>query len=87
MQDSEKLEMANRSSHVHLKSRRRIVFDNFLGGISWGVGSVIGASIVVGIIGIIVIRTSTIPLIGDLVRVVMNEIQTGVNEITKNTTE
>lgn len=31
--------------------KRDILVGNFLGGLSWGIGSVIGASVVVGIIG------------------------------------
>lgn len=86
MQISEKLNNSNKSSHVHLKSKKHIVIDNFLGGISWGVGSVIGATIIVGIVGILIVRTSTIPLIGDVVKVVISEIQIGINEI-KNSTQ
>jgi len=33
------------------RKKRDILFRNFLGGIAWGVGSVVGASLIVGIIG------------------------------------
>ncbi|MDD2823240.1 MAG: DUF5665 domain-containing protein [Candidatus Daviesbacteria bacterium] len=33
--------------------KRTIMVNNFLGGISWGVGTVIGASVVVGALGYI----------------------------------
>ena len=40
---------------THLKAngnltKRKIMLNNFLGGLSWGVGTVIGATIVVGIL-------------------------------------
>jgi len=34
-------------------SKKDIMIGNFLGGLSWGVGSAIGASVVVGIVGYI----------------------------------
>lgn len=34
----------------HFLSKRKVIFLNFIGGISWGIGSVIGASIIVAII-------------------------------------
>ena len=33
------------------RKKRDIIFRNFLGGIAWGLGSVIGATVVVAIIG------------------------------------
>lgn len=32
-------------------SKKDIIIGNFLGGMSWGIGTVIGASVIVGIIG------------------------------------
>lgn len=73
-------DLQNRAEHVHLKSRRKIMTDNFLGGISWGFGSVIGATLIVGLLGLAVVRTRNIPLLGDIVKVVVTEIQTGIQE-------
>jgi hypothetical protein len=49
--------------------------NNFLGGISWGVGSVIGATVVIGVIGFVIAQTRSLPLIGHLVEVTMDEIE------------
>lgn len=77
---NEKLDLSNKSNHVQLKSKKSIVIDNFLGGIAWGFGTVIGATIIVGILGLLIVRTSSIPLIGDVVKIISTEIQLGVKE-------
>lgn len=55
--------------------RSTLMINNFLGGISWGVGSVIGATLVVSILALILAQTSHIPLIGTIVESVMTEIE------------
>lgn len=40
------------TANAHL-SRKKVMIYNFLGGLSWGFGTVIGASVVVAIIGAI----------------------------------
>lgn len=77
------VDFSNKSDHVHFKSRKRIITDNFIGGMSWGLGTVIGATIIVGILGLAVVRTKNVPLLGDIVKIFASEIQTGFNEITK----
>lgn len=89
MQDSSsdgdiKLSQSNRNKHVYLKGRKQIMIDNFLGGISWGLGTVIGATLIVGILGLLIVRTRTIPLIGDVIQVITTEIQLGVKEFASN---
>lgn len=89
MQDSSsesdiKLNQSNRNKHVYLKGRKQIMIDNFLGGISWGLGTVIGATLIVGILGLLIVRTRTIPLIGDVIQVITTEIQLGVKEFASN---
>lgn len=77
------VDFRNKSDHVHFKSRKRILADNFLGGMAWGLGSVIGATIIVGVLGIAIVRTKSIPLVGDVVKVVISEIQSGIKEFSK----
>lgn len=82
--DSKKTNKSHlRSLRVHLRSRRRIFFDNLLGGIAWGVGSVIGATIIIGLLSLIFVRMNKIPLIGDLVGKFASEINEAEEE-TKN---
>lgn len=40
------------TSNAHV-SKKDIIIGNFLGGIAWGVGTVVGASVIVAIIGAI----------------------------------
>jgi hypothetical protein len=49
------------------RSRSEIMINNFLGGIAWGVGSVLGATIVISLIGLILAQFSSVPLIGNVV--------------------
>lgn len=45
-------------------SKKQIMLANFLGGLSWGVGSVIGASVIVAIIGAILSQMGVFSAIG-----------------------
>lgn len=47
-------------------SKKQIMLANFLGGLSWGVGSVIGASVVVAVIGAILNQMGVFSAIGGL---------------------
>jgi hypothetical protein len=48
-------------------SRKRIVINNFLGGISWALGTTVGFSLVVAIAGIILKQVGVVPFFGNLV--------------------
>ena len=43
----------------------KIFVKNFIGGVAWGVGSVIGATIVVALVVIVVRSLNFVPVIGD----------------------
>ena len=45
--------------------KRDILVGNFLGGLSWGIGSVVGASVVVGIIGYVLKALGIFTAIGN----------------------
>ena len=85
MKEEEKVivDFRNKSDHVHFKSRKRILADNFLGGMAWGFGSVVGATIIVGVLGLAIVKSKTIPLVGDVVKVIISEIQVGIQEFGK----
>ncbi len=70
---------ANKFNYVSEKARSRIFIDNLLGGIAWGFGSIIGATIIIGVFGLAITRSQHIPLIGDIVQVFLEEIQQGRN--------
>lgn len=47
-------------------SKKQIMLYNFLGGVAWGVGTVIGATIVVALLFSLIRSLGFIPFIGDL---------------------
>ena len=58
---------------------RKVVLNNFLGGLAWGVGTVLGATLIVGIIILILNRLSALPGIGNFFINILNDLQhTGV---------
>jgi hypothetical protein len=61
---------------VDKKSLKDIIWHNFLGGISWGLGATIGLSIVLTIVGFILRNVDVIPVIGDFVYKVTEYMET-----------
>lgn len=61
------------------KPRKQIFIDNAIGGLAWGVGSIIGATVIIGVLGLVISRSRNIPLIGDVVNVIIEEINQGKN--------
>jgi len=41
-----------------------MLLNNFLGGIAWSVGTLIGATIIVGIIGLVISKINLVPVFG-----------------------
>lgn len=58
---------AEKYTKVYMK-KADIMFHNFIGGIAWGVGSVIGATIVVSLIFYLIAQSTDIPIIGDIIQ-------------------
>jgi hypothetical protein len=52
------------SANMNL-SKKDIIIGNFLGGLSWGIGSVVGAGLIVAIIGFILHSLGFFQAIGD----------------------
>jgi hypothetical protein len=46
---------------------KKMLWQNFLGGIAWGLGVTVGLSIVLAILGFIISKINLIPFIGDFV--------------------
>lgn len=46
--------------------KRTIMLNNFLGGIAWGIGTVIGASVIVGAMGYILNKLGILSIVGSL---------------------
>lgn len=70
MSDLEKVHHG--SAHVR---KRDIVARNFLGGISWGVGSVLGATLIVALILGVLRAAGFIPFIGDFVTQIVDYVE------------
>ena len=75
----QELQSKDRYKFASEKSKRQIFFDNLTGGIAWGVGSILGATIIVGVLGFLIVRSRQIPFVGDIVQVVVDEINQGRN--------
>lgn len=50
-QDS-KFESSNRYTH-YLKNKKQIMVNNFIGGLSWALGSVVGLAVIAAIVGLV----------------------------------
>ncbi len=49
--------------------------NNFLGGLAWGFGTVLGASILAALVILILSRLGTVPLIGHFIARILSEVQ------------
>ncbi len=47
---------------------KRIIISNFVGGVSWGLGVTIGASLLLGILGYFASNIGIIPVVGKFVQ-------------------
>lgn len=70
MSDLEKVHHG--SAHARI---RDIIARNFIGGISWGVGSVLGATLIVAIILGLLRAAGFIPFIGDFVTQIVEYVE------------
>ncbi len=55
--------------------KRHIIVGNFLGGLAWGVGSVLGATIVIAILVSVLRTINFVPIIGGLSNQIVDEVQ------------
>lgn len=49
------------------KTKKQIFFNNFLGGIAWGLGATVGVSIFFALVAFILSRINLIPIVGNFV--------------------
>lgn len=52
--------------HIH-KTKKEIFFNNFLGGIAWGLGATVGVSIFFAVLAFLVSKINLIPVVGNFV--------------------
>lgn len=60
---------------VSRKPVKKIIVDNFIGGVAWGLGVTIGAAIIVALGGFILSQINLIPVVGELVREISEYVQ------------
>lgn len=69
------------------KNKKDIFLNNLIGGIAWGIGLTVGASLVLTIAGIIITKVNTVPLVGDYVESVTKYVaakqQTAIDTVDK----
>lgn len=56
-------------------STSKIVINNFLGGLAWGFGVVIGATVVVTLVLWLLNQLGEVPIIGDLISKIIDDVQ------------
>lgn len=62
--------------YEQVKAKKRVIlFNNFLGGIAWGVGATLGFSIVLAFITFFVRLLNPVPIVGDFVTNVYNYVE------------
>lgn len=71
--DESVAEVSRGYTKVHL-SPLRLMRNNFLGGIAWGFGVVLGGTLVVAIVLFLLSKLDTVPLIGDFIGRIMDQI-------------
>lgn len=54
------------------RSFKDIIFNNFVGGIAWGLGATVGVSIIIAILSLILKNINLVPFIGNFVAQVTN---------------
>lgn len=67
-------EVARGYTKIYL-SPLKLMRNNFLGGLAWGFGTVLGATIVVALVLIILGKLNTVPYIGDFIGRILEQIE------------
>lgn len=57
------------------KSKPQLFTDNLIGGIGWGIGTIVGALILFTVLGLIASKIQTVPFIGEFVYGIIMEVQ------------
>ncbi|MBI4100309.1 hypothetical protein HY439_01075 [Candidatus Microgenomates bacterium] len=73
------MDEVQRGADAIYKSRGHIVLDNFLGGIAWGLGTVIGATAVIGFLVYLLSQINFVPGIGEFVSQIISTINQSQN--------
>lgn len=66
-------------SYTIYKTRKQLFIDNLIGGIAWGLGSGVGATIVLALLGFLLAQSQELPFIGQIVKNAINTIGNATN--------
>ncbi len=58
------------------------MLDNFLGGMAWGLGTVVGISIIAVSMGFLISKIDLLPIIGDWLANILRHTQANLNQPT-----
>jgi hypothetical protein len=61
-------------TRVHLPTGK-VILNNFLGGLAWGVGTVLGATVIIALIILLLSKLSAIPVVGNFFISILNQLQ------------
>ena len=56
------------------RSKKSIIINNFLGGLSWAVGATVGLAIIAAILTSILKNVNLVPIVGNFIAAVIKEI-------------
>ena len=56
------------------RSKKSIIINNFLGGLSWAVGATVGLAIIAAILTYILKNVNLVPIVGNFIAAVIKEI-------------
>ena len=70
------------------ETKKELFFNNLLGGIAWGLGATVGAAIILAVVGMILSKVNTVPVIGSYVENVLQYVaenqKTAIDSVDKN---
>jgi len=69
------VEVGKGYTKIHV-STGKMILNNFLGGLAWGFGTVLGATIVAALVLFILSKLDTVPVIGSFINNIMKEFET-----------
>ena len=73
---SEYIDVAADRGHTRIHiSTGKVILNNFLGGLSWGFGTVLGATLVVALVIFVLTKLNDVPIIGDFFSSILRTIQ------------
>lgn len=66
-------------SLIIYKTRKQLLIDNFVAGIAWGLGSGIGATLVLATLGFVLSQSQELPFIGQIIQNGLKTIESATN--------